>query len=779
MRMQPKPWIFPAITFLLWANLLVGSQTLIGIIVLVFWMLRIILLKDKGIVRQVILLSFCFVSIILLHQQRNESSLEGDEQLFLLVTELSTIKVDGDYLSFKGTVQKTEKTDQKESVVVRYYLKTAEEREKWLSSKAPSHLRIVGELNQPAQNSNFNQFNYQDYLKRNKIHWQLYAEEVVWLEGANLKQPFCYRIDSVRYSIIEYMDRGFHEKISSYLKILLIADGSALTEQTKGSYRALGLIHIFSISGFHISYLAKAFQRLFLRMGITHERTNLLLVIILPAYGLLAGLSISIFRAVCQRTLLLWSSILDKNLTSLDAWSLAMIASLVINPYHLFEVSFQLSYSLSGLFILMGQQQWIKELTLVKQNLLFSLLSFLVSVPLLSYHFYEIPWVTIATNFLFIPFFMFFLFPSLTMLFLMSFILSNTQIFLFLNKVLAFILVEIEVILFNLTEHFDFSFIIGRLPQLILVLLVVCILHILKKTEQQKIPSVLSILIFLLSASWNRLSPVGYVLMLDVGQGDSILIKEPGTRKITLIDTGGEIQWQEKEKWQEREKSFTIGKDIVVPSLKSLGIAKIDRLYITHAHEDHMGELDSIYQEMPIKEVAATRSTFKAEELIKKLIPLKESKIFEVRPMVQLNYPITNTLALQPLKDYESKNNQSLVLYVKMGEDNWLFTGDMEEAAEKDLIQEYPSLHVDYLKVAHHGSNTSSTEELINHIQPEVALISVGQKNRYGHPNTEVLKLFEEKRIITYSTAENGAIKVSYFKISLLNQWITKMETIK
>lgn len=779
MRMKRRPWIFPAITLLLLANFLLGSQTIVGLMLLFIWIIRITLLKDKNIFWQVIVMSFLFVVITCFHQQRNQSILKGDEDLFILSPKLSSIKVDGDYLSFTGIIQKTDKTKGREKLIVRYYLETRQEKEEWLNLSIPNPLIVAGELNRPTQNSNFNQFNYRDYLKKNKIYWQLNAKKVDLLDGQSIKKQKFYQMDQARNRIIRYMDEVFHEKVSNYLKILFMADQSALTERTKESYRALGLIHLFSISGFHISYLAKAIERFFLRIGVSHERTNLLLVIILPLYGLIAGLSISVFRAVCQRTLLLWSNILDKRLDSSDAWSIAMILSLMINPYHVFELSFQLSYSLSGLFILMGQQKWIKELNFLRQTILFSFLSFLVSLPLLSYHFYEISWITIVSNLLFIPFFTHFLFPSLVLLFLMSFLFSTTSFFLLLNKILAFILVKVEVFLLTITESFNFSFVIGRLPQLLLVVLVICILYILKKTEQKKVPSMLIMLVLILSLNWNQISPIGYVLMLDVGQGDSILIKEPITRKITLIDTGGEIQWVEKEEWQEREKTFSIGKDIVVPSLKSLGISSIDRLYITHAHEDHMGEIENIEQELTIKEVAATPSTFKHEALIKKLKLLKKSKMLELSPTMKLDYPTTNTVALHPIKDYTSKNDQSLVLYVKMGEDYWLFTGDMEEDAERDLIQEYPVLDVDYLKIAHHGSKTSSKKEFIDHIGPKTALISVGKKNRYGHPDTEVLELLEEKNIHTYSTAEDGAIKVSYFKVPLLKKWFTRKEIVK
>lgn len=774
MRMKRCPWIFPAITLLLITNLLVGNQIVIGGILLIFWMLRIILLKEKCIFWQTTVISLLFVMILCFHQQRNKTILTGEEETFLLSPELSSIKVDGDQLLFNGKIEQT-----KEKVVVRYYFQTEQEKEKWMTSEIPSHLLITGELIEPERNSNFNQFNYQDYLQRNKIYWRLHAEEIRFVNGVKLKKSFLYRIDRIRYRIIFFMDQTFHEKVSSYLKILFIADRSALTEQTKESYRALGLIHLFSISGFHITYLTEFLRKIFLRIGITHERTNLLLVIILPFYGLVAGLSISVFRAVCQRTILLWSTILEKELDSLDAWSLAMIASLIINPYHLFELSFQLSYSLSGLFILMGQQDWIKELNDLKQTILFFILSFFISLPLLSHHFYEIPWITVITNLLFIPFFTWFLFPSLLLLFLMGLFLSNTHSFIFLNETLAYILIKVESLLSYLTDHFDFTFVIGRLPQILLVVLFICTIHLLKRIEQRKMPSVLIVLCTILTIRWHQISPVGYVLMLDVGQGDSILIKEPLTRKITMIDTGGEIQWLEKEKWQEREKTFTIGRNVVVPSLKSLGISSIDRLYITHAHQDHMGEIENIYKELEIKEIATTSCTFQEEELIKQLTHLKETRMLKVRPSMKLDYPTLNTLALHPIKEYQSKNDQSLVLYVKIGEDTWLFTGDMEEEAERDLIQEYSRLPVDYLKVGHHGSNTSSTEEFIDHINPETAMISVGQKNKYGHPNTEVLELLEKRTINTYSTAENGAIRVNYFKVPLLNKWFVKQETVK
>ena len=157
---------------------------------------------------------------------------------------------------------------------------------------------------------------------------------------------------------------------------------------------------------------------------------------------------------------------------------------------------------------------------------------------------------------------------------------------------------------------------------------------------------------------------------------------------------------------------------------------------------------------------------------------MKKVRLIEVKAHTKLEFPTNNTWAIHPIKNYKDKNNQSLVLYVKIGEDNWLFTGDIEAEGEKDLTQRYPGLRANYLKVAHHGSSTSSTDEFIHSLQPSYAFISVAKKNPHHHPSPEILESFLENNIETYTTAKNGAIKISYQKIPLINKWLTKIESI-
>ena len=774
--MKKNRWIFSAILFIIVANLFLGEHRLFGGFFLLLWLLRIFLLGDSRLSIQTLLLMSLFSFIVLIHISQNQTILSGEEEQFILSLNRNSFKIDGDYLSFSG-INKS-KGNKNEKLLIQYYIKSIKEKEYWQNRPVPTTVLLKGELVEANSNSNFNQFNYKKYLNRQKINWLVKAQHIQIISTKQIEPTILQRIASIRFKILEYVDGNFHEKVASYLKILFIGESSALNENTKQSYRSLGLIHLFSISGFHISYLAKVIERFFLRLGVTKERTNLLLVVFLPLYGFIAGLSISIFRAVTQKIVRVLSIILNQEIDSLDAWSLALIFSLALNPYSIFELSFQLSYSLSALFILMGKREWIQELSLFRQSLVFSILASLISLPILTYHFYEISWITILSNLLFIPLFSYLLFPSLSILFLLSLFSSKTAFFIYLNRVMAAFLIQLESVLLGLTDQYNFSLVTGRLPYLVLLVLFLLILSTLKRVEKKILPSISVSFIILLSVMWNRWSPIGYVVILDVGQGDSILIKEAKTRKITLIDTGGKLQWQEKEDWQKKEKEFSIGKDIVASSLKSFGISEIDRLYISHAHADHMGEIYPISQEIRIREIASSKETMKDHAFQEQIQQIENLSLLELIPAKRLNYPTSDTMLLHPNKDYSDKNNQSLVLYVKMGDDRWMFTGDLEAEGEKDLVRSYPSLKIDYLKIGHHGSSTSSTEEFLDCIQAETALISVGKKNRYDHPSPEVISRLIEKDIQFYSTAEDGAIKVNYFKVPFINEWFKKIEKV-
>ena len=773
--MRNKLWVFPAILCLLMALSFLDGFLIIGFFLCIFWFIRIICLKKRSVTFLSLIVGILFSGLILYHQNTNVSQLKEDDSTFIVYPKATSMKVDGDRVRFEGIVQ-TEKDA--EEIVVQYYLESEMEKALWVNDYNPTHLLVEGTLEQPAAHSNFHQFDYQEYLKRNKVHWQLQADRVQKIENQALPLPQFHRIEKLRISLFKYIEQTFNDKIASYLKILFFADNRDFDEEALQSYRALGIVHLFSISGFHITYLIHLVRILLLRSGITHERTNLFLLLLLPFYGRLAGFGVSVFRAVFQNSFKLLSKITKYPLDTLDAWALTFIFALFVNPYQIYHIAFQLSYMLSGIFILMGKQKWMRELNAFLYALLFSFMSGLASIPIITYHFFEIPWITVFANVLFIPFFTYILFPSLLVIFGLSIFLTQSKLFYLMTEGLTYLIITLENFLSYLHTTYNFSIVTGRLPGLILLILILSIFIFLKKVEIKKKPPLLVSLSIIICLFYYQWTPIGYVTMLDVGQGDSILIKEPYQNNITLIDTGGSVQWGERELWQEREQPFSIGTDIVSPSLKALGVANIDRLYLTHTHVDHMGEVASIGKELNIKEVAATHTTLSHPTVLSQLKEIPQTKLLVLKAPAIVDYPVKDTIVLHPTTQNSSENDRSLTLYVKMGKDTWLFTGDIEEEAEQELISLYPNLKAKYLKAGHHGSQTSSTPSFLELVQPEVALISAGKNNTHGHPDQEVLDRFYENNTQVYLTSEDGAIMTRYLKMPGFDYWLTDTQTV-
>lgn len=336
----------------------------------------------------------------------------------------------------------------------------------------------------------------------------------------------------------------------------------------------------------------------------------------------------------------------------------------------------------------------------------------------------------------------------------------------------------VEQPLTTLNQTFDFSLVTGRLPKLVFLLLILAVFTIIKRVESRKRLSFISLVSLGFSLFYYQITPVGYVLMLDVGQGEAIVVRDPKSKKITLIDTGGQVQWGEKEEWQIREQPFSIGKDVVVPAVKAFGVSEIDRLYITHADVDHSGEIKTIGEQIEIREVAGSFETLTDSSVLKQLEALTETKALVIENSQAIDLPTQQSVVILPMEESESKNNQSLVLYVTIGEDIWLLTGDIEKEAEQQLIRNYPNLKANYLKVAHHGSQTSSTEEFIQQIQPKEAWISAGKNNTYGHPNKEVVERLEEYGVHVYTTKEQGALIKRYIRLPLFNTWQTDFKSV-
>ena len=239
---------------------------------------------------------------------------------------------------------------------------------------------------------------------------------------------------------------------------------------------------------------------------------------------------------------------------------------------------------------------------------------------------------------------------------------------------------------------------------------------------------------------------------IDVGQGDSILLVSPQGRTI-LVDAGGIPFWMHSE--------LDIGEDVVSPYLWSRGFHQLDVVALTHAHADHMGGMTAVLANFHPRELWLGVDSPSPE--LQTL--LREAKALKI-PVVlhkagdSLEIGGAKVAVLAPPRDAEAHasrpNDESLVMKISYGATSALLEGDAEKKTEKQVAQENPQ--ADLLKVAHHGSATSTIPELLAAVHPQFAVISVGARNVYGHPRREVLDRLAEAHVLTYRTDMDGAV---------------------
>jgi competence protein ComEC len=239
---------------------------------------------------------------------------------------------------------------------------------------------------------------------------------------------------------------------------------------------------------------------------------------------------------------------------------------------------------------------------------------------------------------------------------------------------------------------------------------------------------------------------------IDVGQGDSILLVLPSGGTL-LVDAGGIPFWMHSE--------LDIGEDVVSPYLWSRGFHQIDIVALTHAHADHMGGMAAVLANFHPRELwlGVNSPSPELQTLLREAKALKIPIILH-KAGDSLEMGSAKIAVLAPPRDAEAHpsrpNDESLVLKISYGATAALLEGDAEKKTEKQVAQENPQ--ADLLKVAHHGSSTSTIPELLAAVHPRFAVISVGARNVYGHPRQEVLDRLAEAHVLTYRTDLDGAV---------------------
>jgi len=625
-------------------------------------------------------------------------------------------------------------------------------------------LEIKGKLIKPWGQNNFGDFNYGSYLAQKGIFaciniWQEKDIQKIGEERTNFLVSFSVLI---RNKIKNVLGQLIPTPYNYLLTGMLLGEKTFISPQIKEVFIEAGIMHILAVSGLHVGIIAVALF-IFLNILRIPEKAKLIIVVLLLImYAFITGFRPSVVRATIMFSLLIGGKLINRNRNMYISLFLAAFLILLINPLILYDAGFLLSFMVTFFIIYLApilQELFSNIVNWVKNPLSISVAAWLGIFPLSAYFFNKVSLISIISNL--------FIVPLTGIAVILGFIIFFVGLISIpLASLIANINYYILILITFLAKSFSslpFSFVHTAQPLVIFIFLYYLMLFFIIEIFYRKIfPLKLKIKATILILSTVLVLIIVQILypldnlkvnFINVGQGDCILIEAPKKYNI-LIDGGGTPQ-----------STYDVGSKIVIPYLRRKGINKINLLVLTHPHLDHLEGLLPVMKEFKVDLVLDSGLICDISEYREFISTIKEKNITYHQAKVGDNFVFSKNfeiLLLNPL--YSSNlykesdfNNASIVVKLFYKNSKFLFTGDIEETAEKRMLIWQNILKSDVLKVAHHGSASSSSLEFVNEVDPIIAVISVG-KNQFGHPSPKVIERLEDKNIKVYRTDENGTI---------------------
>ncbi len=666
---------------------------------------------------------------------------------------------------------------------------------------------IQGDFKLPNSKRNDGGFDYRLYLKSKGISGFVYAEEYKKDEGnLTLIDHINRLIFKVRSKCIYVLDNTYVKDVSDFLKGLLIADVSDLSKEIKEEFQDANLSHILAISGLHVSYVVMLIDSFFKRLRIGRIKKYLLTIIFLILFLMITNYPISCLRAVIMQVLFLLSFIFKRKNNFLNNLIISFLIILLLNPYNIYNSGMWLSYggTIGIVFFNSIIENKICRIIKIKRNIVSnyllktictSLAVQIVIFPIMWFCYGSVSITFLVSNLVIsgiigIVIMLGFLsiFEAIIMRFIISFLglELNIAIIGFINN----LLVKCVLFLVKICSRMPLEKIYLSKPgwyilaiyYLLLVLLmlknkakcmyskfmIMAILKYLCIKMSKRIFIIFIIASLIITQANLKLDSKLELYMLDVGQGDSTILITP-RNKVIVVDTGE----------GGNKANYDNGKNTLIPFLLAHKKHSIDYLIISHVDLDHIGGAYYLLEHMKINNIIMGIQTVETSNFSKmvelankkdvKILYLKKGDNYRLddKTLINVLWPDLDNIVYD-----NAINNMSLVFKLNCNNKSILFTGDIEEEGEQAILSSYGMdngkrmidnvLKSDIIKVPHHGSKTSSTIDFIQYVNPKIAIIGVGQDNKFGHPNEGVIKRYNKLGTKIYRTDEIGEISFVY-----------------
>lgn len=561
----------------------------------------------------------------------------------------------------------------------------------------------------------------------------------------------------IRQNLLTSLQKAMPPEDAGLIFAMLFGGYSGITPELLEAFTVTGIVHILSVSGSHISLLAGFILNTGRLFRLPRRLSFIILFLVIAFYALLCGFTPPVLRAAAMGLLSAGALTLGRVSEARRLLSITALIMLLIDPLLAFSISFQLSFaSTAGLVYIMPKLKKLFRLLprFIADNAALTLSAQLAVLPLTAWYFNSLPLSSVPANLIAVP--------PLEFVIILGLLGSLIGVALPFVQHLIFIAASLA-----LGAASDITAAIAALPMASIYMPTLspgaafCYYSALfvilndslrckaaKYIRQFKYPAAIGLMLAMAFAVCYRISEpeMMQVHFIDVGQGDAALIVSPSGRA-AMIDTGGTLN-----------SDFDVGRRVDLPYLRHYGITELDYLILSHKDADHAGGAASILKNMPVHHliISGEDKNDYAEVLrlppdspvLQNSIAAKEGMAFSL-----------DGIDFKILYSGEgSGNDASNVIKLTYHDFSVLFTGDISQSGESELLKKQHDLQSTVLKTAHHGSKTSSSDEFLRAVQPRFAVISAGLYNSFGHPHEEVLRRLEALPAEVLRTDESGAV---------------------